>query len=126
MKNALRLVAVYVALAAMLARAFVPAGWMPNVAANGAPLIICTMDGGVTVDAKGSLQKQQRNGQDSGRAHDICPFAAAAHFAAPTGDVSFAAPSALFASLEPPQPDPLPTGGDIYAPRSTRGPPVPV
>ena len=37
--------AVTLALSAMLLRALLPAGWMPDLAGTGAPLVICTVDG---------------------------------------------------------------------------------
>jgi len=72
-----RSTALMLALAAMLFRGLVPAGWMPGASA-GTPLVICSMSGPAHVhaDANGKPAKH-----DNGRT-DACPFGAAPHFAA--------------------------------------------
>jgi hypothetical protein len=69
------------ALAAMLLRALLPAGWMPDPAgaAGGAALVICTVQGPLTVHTDGSGKSTPHNDQGQ-RQNDFCPFAAAAHF----------------------------------------------
>lgn len=86
----------------MILRAFLPAGWMPNLQGGGqTALVICTMDGAVA-DMSG------KPGKDDPRAHESCPFAAAAQpvalndfalLAAPELSSS-AAPRRLVAGLE--------------------------
>lgn len=71
----LRLAAMHLALAAMLLRALMPAGWMPNAeAAAGSPLVICTMNGPMPLAPEPQKHKADASG-------DICPFAAAAQLA---------------------------------------------
>jgi hypothetical protein len=76
----LRLAAVHLALVAMVLRALLPAGWMPNPTGTGeSAFVICTMDGPVQ-----SATKDHGPGKptpDDGRQHEACPFAAAPHFA---------------------------------------------
>lgn len=77
---------VHVALAAMLLRALLPSGWMPNpTPGSGSLLTICTMSGLVTV--KQPLDSRTKKGGPSHDAHhhDVCPFAAAAHLARSDG-----------------------------------------
>jgi hypothetical protein len=78
----------HLALAAMILRAFLPAGWMPNVQQGGqTALVICTMDGTVEV-----LSGKTLPGKDDPRAHESCPFAAAAQPVAVNDFVALAAP----------------------------------
>jgi hypothetical protein len=70
-----RSLAVSLALCAMLLRALLPDGWMPAAQANGAPLVICTMDG------THHRQAPTQPGQE--RSHAPCAFAAAAPLAPP-------------------------------------------
>lgn len=83
MKTA-RLAGLHIALAAMLLRAFLPDGWIPAPASRSAdagwlPLVICTSNGLVR------LHEQGQDGQDDDQDHHYapCPYAAAAHLAAP-------------------------------------------
>jgi hypothetical protein len=73
----LRSLATTLALAAMLLRGLLPAGWMPNRdALAGAPLVIC---GGFQ-----DLQQGRAPGHaPHGNSGKVCPFAAVAHLAAP-------------------------------------------
>jgi hypothetical protein len=72
-----RSLAVSLALSAMLLRAMLPAGWMPDLAGPlGGAFVICTMDGA----------QHSPPSHDPSKDHDegsICPFAAAAHLAPP-------------------------------------------
>jgi hypothetical protein len=78
----------HLALAAMILRAFLPAGWMPNLQEGGqTALVICTMDGAV-VDMSGKALP----GKDDPRAHESCPFAAAAQPAPVNDFIALAAP----------------------------------
>ena len=79
------------AVLAMLLHALVPVGWMPNTTGSGATFItICTMNGPVRM-AMGAdwppVKKQQPN-HDGNQQHQVCPFAAAPHFATPTNAVA--------------------------------------
>ena len=76
MNSFLRSFAVTLALSAMLARAFLPVGWMP--AAGGGALVIC----GSTGAAHQTHQPGRQHTSPSG-GMQLCPFAAAAHLAAP-------------------------------------------
>jgi hypothetical protein len=86
----------HLALAAMILRAFLPAGWMPNLQDNGqTALVICTMDGAVEVMSGKILP-----GKDDPRAHEACPFAAAAQPVA-VNDFSLLAAPELSSSAAP-------------------------
>jgi hypothetical protein len=77
----------HLALIAMIARALLPAGWMPstNVAT---PFTICT--------ANGPLQHTPDNGKlPAADHHGICPFAAGPHMAAVPGLPQVALPGLL-------------------------------
>src|ERR1700761_1943795 len=88
----------HLALAAMILRAFLPAGWMPSMQDSGqTALVICTMDGPVLDLAGKSLP-----GKDDPRAHESCPFAAAAQPMAVNDFALLAAPQ-LSSSAAPRQ-----------------------
>jgi hypothetical protein len=68
----------HLALIAMIARALLPAGWMPSASAA-TPFVICTIGG--------PLQHAPDNGHaPAADHHGVCPFAAGPHLAA-TPDV---------------------------------------
>ena len=115
----LRHIAVHLALAALFLRAMLPAGWMPNPqAAPGAPFIICSID---SAAQDGKAQKQTRTDP---RAHEACPFAAAAPLAAAPNGPALAAPrlSSLAAPLF--SASATTVFAAPYAPQSPRAPPV--
>jgi hypothetical protein len=87
---AFRSLAVTLALCAMILRAAVPAGWMPNpVAADAAPFAICAVDG---LHHAPVHQDPARGSQDE---HGFaCPFATAAHLAPPQLPPALAQPFA--------------------------------
>jgi len=83
----LKRLGLHLALAAMVLRALLPAGWMPNPAASlTVPLVICTMNGPVrtlvTLAEKPLDPHAPRH--DDGRQPSVCPFAAAVQLAVPT------------------------------------------
>jgi hypothetical protein len=124
MTKRMRLPAFYVALVAMLFRALLPTGWMPNFGgAPGTPLVLCSLDGPVRIvlgpDGKPVKPSPDQNDPHQ---HDVCPFAAAPHFATP---VAVAVPAPLVGAVaaeilarEQPQ-----SASDFYTPQSPRGPP---
>ena len=84
----LRHTLVHLALAALILRAFLPTGWMPNPQGPAESLfVICTMDGPVEATDGKTLP-----GKDDPRAHEACPFAAVASIAPPVDFVRLAAP----------------------------------
>ncbi|HEX4080899.1 MAG TPA: hypothetical protein VHX61_18710 [Rhizomicrobium sp.] len=96
MTDAFRSLAATLALAAMLLRAMLPAGWMPNPdGLAGAPLVICS---GVQ-HAHPLRIPGQAPQNNSGK---ICPFAAAAHLVAPQLPVLFAQAGFAIAASPPP------------------------
>lgn len=113
----LRLAALHVALAAIVLRALLPAGWMPD-ASHGGTFVICTAEGGIVHHAPA----HPGNPLDKGdRDHQICPFAAGAHAAVAAntiaisvlfGIVRFVPPARRIARIE-----------SAFAPYSSRGPP---
>jgi hypothetical protein len=101
MPRTVRLAALHLALVAMLARALLPAGWMPDTSAQGpAPLVICTMHGPVLAAPPGDTSKHKPV-HDDGRQTDICPFAASIHVATPASAVAIA-PSTTVALIAAP------------------------
>lgn len=102
MPPSVRRASVYFALVALLVRALLPAGWMPNPAgAAGTPIIICTAEGGISVFV-GSDGKPAKNSpaDDHTQHSDGCPFAASPHLAAPTAVVASAQPSLVVSRPE--------------------------
>jgi hypothetical protein len=87
MKNLLRPLALTLALSAMLLRAFLPAGWMPDPDSAGA-LVICTMHGPVRAVP---VQRHEHTLPDHGP--QLCPFAAAAHLARLLAIATFPVPA---------------------------------
>jgi hypothetical protein len=83
----LRPALLHLALLALILRGFLPTGWMPNPQGpSKSPFVICTMAGPVLgVDGKALPDK------DDPRAHETCPFAAAAALATPPNAISLAA-----------------------------------
>jgi len=83
MSRTLRLAGIHLALAAMLLRAMLPDGWMPNTSGvAGGPMVLCTMNGPASL-AAGMAGGPSKNdpANKSGRASDVCPFSVAPHFA---------------------------------------------
>ena len=115
-----------IALAAMMLRALLPDGWMPAGGNDaGTMLTICTMDGPVrmVLGDDGQLHKQQPADHNKG-SHEVCPFAAAQHFAAPISLASLAAPSAAAPVLYGKAATEISGARDFYSPQSLRGPPA--
>jgi len=84
----LRHTLVHIALAALILRAFLPTGWMPNPQGPAdSAFVICTMEGPVQATDGKALP-----GKDDPRAHEACPFAAAASLAPPVDFIRLAAP----------------------------------
>lgn len=121
MLRMLRLAGVQIALVAMVLRALLPAGWMPDTAA-GTPFVICTMNGPMQAAHLPDPGKHQP-GHDDGRQNDVCPFAASVHFATPaaTATVAQSTQVASFASV--PLPAPAVRAAIRYARQSPRAPP---
>lgn len=114
----------YLALVAMLFRALLPIGWMPNIGgAPGTPIILCSLDGPVQIllGADGQPVKQSPD-QNDAHQHDACPFAAAPHFATPVA-VAVLAPPGIAATPLASAPEQLQPASDFYTPQSPRGPP---
>jgi hypothetical protein len=123
MTRTLKLAGVQIALVAMLLRALLPVGWMPDTAASaGAHFVICTVNGPLQAVHLPDTGKHQP-GHDDGRQNDMCPFAASVHFATPAA-MATVAPSTQIAS---PAPLALPARAvqtaARYAPQSPRAPP---
>lgn len=123
MRN-LRFAAVYVALTAMILRALLPAGWMPGEVAGGSPLVICTMDGPVSLmlGPDGKLLKHQP-AQDSARHHDMCPFAGAPHLNSPSTVAGIAPPSSAIEAAQDVSRIAFVADETRHSPQSPRAPP---
>jgi len=130
-----RSIAVYVAFCAILLRALLPAGWMPNPnGASQSPLIICPMQNpeaampGMTGAARdmAGMDGQSRQHQHKSNDHDssICPFAAAPHLAPPV--LASALPLPTTVALTANRADRLYAArpSSHHTPQSPRAPPV--
>jgi hypothetical protein len=120
-RTVLKSAAFQLALAAMLLRAVLPAGWMPApvTGANASPFVICSIDG-----PQHSPPGRQKSGDDIDHSHGApCVFASAAHLA-PAVDAT-PAPLALniaFVAYDVrAEPAPLET---LLSPHAARGPPA--
>lgn len=121
MTSVFRSLAATLALSAMLLRALLPAGWMPNPAGVAdVPLVICSMDGLHRVLPVHAPLKGQQDERGS-----VCPFAAAAHLAPPQ-TTSVVTPT-LFASRSAPDFAASETvSGVVNSNHAPRGPPISV
>jgi hypothetical protein len=118
-----RLTVIHLALAAMMLRALLPAGWMPSASAASF-ITICTMDGisKIALDANGKPVKNTP-AQDGAR-HDICPFAAAPHFATTPPALAVSVPSTIAALAQAPAAFASTHPIARYAAQSPRAPPA--
>lgn len=108
------------ALCAMVLRALLPVGWMPDPGgmADG-PLVICTMHGAH------HISPGHRPAHSPDEHGSICPFAAAAHFAPPQMAVAVAAP-VTFAWAPFPNLSQSAPRVSVNLAHEPRGPPLPV
>lgn len=120
----LRFAAAHLALAAMVLRALLPAGWMPGASA-GTPLVVCTMNGPewIVLGADGKPLKHQP-AQDDARHHEMCPFAAAASLATPSAPAEPALPGYAVLGAQDVASNYVVTGAHRHAPHTPRAPPV--
>lgn len=114
----------YVALIAILFRALLPSGWMPNLGGSGTPIILCSLDGPIqlVLGSDGQPVKQSPDQNDTHQ-NDVCPFAAAPHFATPVAWALLPEPVAVDAPPIVSAPQRLEPTSDLYTPQSPRGPP---
>ena len=119
MTRKFRFVAVQLALAALMLRALLPAGWMPNPNGGGAAFVVCTVDGAAKLDRKGSGKTAPGNGHQ----HEECPFAVAPHLAAPTILAQLALPSIFGRRTNLPRIGIAAIHAVDYQPQSPRAPP---
>ncbi len=134
MVRTFRLAAVQLALAAMMLRALLPMGWMPNPDGFAqSPLVICLMDMPSGMDMSHAMDMSkpmdmdmQGHGQDHGQQqnNEQCPFAAAPHIAASVAIAELAPPSELARFIETPISRTLPALAVDYHPQSPRAPPT--
>jgi len=90
----LRSLAVTLALSAMVLRALLPEGWMPNTfGVPGTSLVICSVDGV-------HHRPQTPSGKPDADHGMVCPFAAMAHLARPQSPIAVPRP-ALVAQIAP-------------------------
>ena len=103
----------HVAFIALVARALMPTGWMPDAQAG---VTICS------VNAQAQHQEQQNPPQDAGR-HDLCPFAATPQLASMTDAPALTAP-ALHAFLAAADRNYAAAIVAHFTPQSQRAPPL--
>jgi hypothetical protein len=136
MLRTFRLAAVQLALAAMMLRALLPMGWMPNPDGFAqSPLVICLMDmpSGMpqAMDMSHDMDMSKpmgmdMHGHDHGQqqSNEQCPFAAAPHVAAPFTIAEIAPPSELAHFAETPVSRTQFAFALDYHPQSPRAPPT--
>lgn len=112
---------VAVLLLALLVRAAIPAGWMPNTTGD-APLIICTGHG-PSVLGEGGPRPVPGEPHHSGR-HDHCVFSGAG--VAPLPEALLAPEPPAYAPAPRPQPrvNTAPAASRLHREQSARGPPT--
>ncbi|HEX3756101.1 MAG TPA: DUF2946 family protein [Rhizomicrobium sp.] len=113
-------IARHLALVALVLRALVPAGWMPGTTAA-APFVICSVTGPAQYAPGG-----HKPAQDDRSHHDVCPFAAAPHFAKTLALSSLAAPSLRIFTPSRLVAVSRPARIARYQPQSPRAPPTSV
>lgn len=123
--------AILLALTAMVLRALLPMGWMPN--SHGfaqSPLAICMMDMPSGADVSHAMDMSMPvdmhgHSHDQGKQqnNEQCPFAAAPHVAAPLAVVNLIPPSTLARFVAHEAFGNSLTGTDRYQPQSPRAPP---
>jgi hypothetical protein len=132
MQTKARHAAITLALAAMMLRALLPMGWMPNPAGFAqSPLVICLMDmphGGMsqmTMAMDMSMPDMGGHGHDQGQQqnNETCPFAAAPHLAAPALDAIVSEPEFAEATAVHLRAVATAQISHPYAPQSPRAPP---
>ena len=133
MLRTFRLAAVQLALAAMMLRALLPMGWMPNPEGFAqSPLVICLMDMPSSMDMSHAMDMSksmdmgmQGHGHDHSQQqnNEQCPFAAAPHVAASVDVAEIAPPSELAHFAEKPASRSLAAFALSYHPQSPRAPP---
>jgi hypothetical protein len=145
---AFRRAAVVLALAAMMLRALMPAGWMPNPAGAGESLfVICDMDQDMPgmgmamshMDMSAmDMSKMDMSGMDHGQSgkhsgkhsmdghQQACPFGAAPHVATSSNVVALLLPSQIAAFAAHRSHERVAADTASYTPQSPRAPPITV
>lgn len=91
----------YLLLLLLLARSFVPVGYMPVFGADGkVQIVICTGHGPATVSIDVGKSPHGTPHDGSGTAHDVCPFAPALADASAPADIT-PLPVVLYAQDKP-------------------------
>lgn len=126
MTFATRLAATYIALAAMLLSALLPAGWMPSGnGAGGPPIVLCTAGGLVQISFDHDGQPHQKAPDKGNSAHHdgVCPFAGAPHLASAPDVATAAAPSLIETIWRPQAFAEAPIAAPLPPQHSPRAPP---
>ena len=113
----LRQFATHVALIAMILRAFLPAGWMPDARAAAPGLVICSLDGPSSPD-------QDHKKQDNGQHPVVCPFTALGHMAQVSDHGTVTASPRLASLADLPLRDRSSQKRHSYTPQGPRAPPT--
>lgn len=116
MRTACKSAALHFALTAMLLRALLPAGWMPQAAATGSPFVICTVSGPV-YPAPGHQA-------DHDRAKTPCVFASAAPLSPPAVATALSLPTPVATPFHIAAPRDSDARGPSHRPNAPRAPPV--
>lgn len=99
MRANFRILALSVALTAMVLRALIPAGWMPQ--AGGSILTLCTIEGQIQI-AVGPDGQPLKNTPAKDGEHQFCPFAASSTLASTNTTPVLVAPITAYAAARPP------------------------
>jgi hypothetical protein len=122
----LRASAVCVALVAIVTRALVPVGWMPNMTGFGPLIVMCSKDGPVPFPFDPGSKSPKHDPSHDGDHHTVCPFNAAPHFAVSASATTVAEVPAEFVGTPL-----IPASTSLrsvrrHEPQSPRAPPYPV
>ena len=123
--SACRSVAFVVVMTAMLLRAALPSGWMPDfVQGHGSLLVMCSLSGPAHFISGAGGERLKHKPAHGDTHSDICPFAAAAQLASFNGQIPLPDPGL---SIAPPRlhlPRVQAIAASRYLPHSPRAPPV--
>lgn len=130
MRNKIHRSAIMLALTAMVLRALLPAGWMPNPSGiAGSPFIICRMDMSVPPQTDRSLpvpmdiHDGHSGRHDQQQNNETCPFAAAQHLAPASSYAPILQPEPAYEASSPLNLGHAGAGAAHYSPQSPRAPP---
>lgn len=123
--SACRSVAFVVVMTAMLLRAALPSGWMPDPAqGHGSLLVMCSVAGHAHFNSGAGGERLKHKPAHGDTHSDICPFAAASPLAPFHAAIALPDPGLSIALARLPLPRVVAIAASQYKPNSPRAPPV--